>query len=90
MNRDTLYSTAVVDLAGDAVLSIPDAGERYLSVMVLDEDHYVERILHDPRGAPSPPRTSPRDTWSLPRASWSTPRTPRISSLSTPSRTSSG
>lgn len=48
MNRDTLYSFAVLDLAGGAELTVPDAGGRYLSVMVLDEDHYVDRVLHDP------------------------------------------
>jgi hypothetical protein len=47
MNRDTLYSFAVVDLAGGATLTLPDAGERYLSAMVLDNDHYVTHVLHD-------------------------------------------
>jgi hypothetical protein len=47
-NRDTLYSSAIVDLSGGATLTFPDAGERYLSVMVVNEDHYINRILHDP------------------------------------------
>jgi hypothetical protein len=47
LNRDTLYSFAVVDLSGGARLTIPDAGERYLSVMVLDNDHFVRAVLHD-------------------------------------------
>jgi hypothetical protein len=46
-NRDTLYSSAIVDLTGGATLTLPDAGERYLSVMVVNEDHYINRILHD-------------------------------------------
>ena len=46
-NRDTLYSIAIVDLTGGATLTLPDAGERYLSVMVVNEDHYINRILHD-------------------------------------------
>jgi hypothetical protein len=33
MNRDTLYSAAVVDVSGGATLHLPDAGDRYLSVM---------------------------------------------------------
>lgn len=37
-NRDTLYSSAIVDLASGATLTLPDAGERYLSVMVVNED----------------------------------------------------
>ena len=47
-NRDTLYSGAVVDLSGGATLSIPDSGDRYLSVMVVNEDHYINRIFHEP------------------------------------------
>lgn len=48
MNRDTLYSFAVVDVAGGATLTVPDPGRRYLSVMVVDEDHYINRVFHDP------------------------------------------
>ena len=48
MNRDTLYSSAVVDLRAGAVVEIPDPGDRYLSVMVVDEDHYVNAVLRAP------------------------------------------
>jgi len=48
MNRDTLYSSTVVDLAGGAVLRLPDAGDRYLSAMVVNQDHYVGDVLHEP------------------------------------------
>lgn len=47
LNRDTLYSFAVVDLAEGATLTVPDAGERYLSVMVVSQDHYITHVLHD-------------------------------------------
>jgi hypothetical protein len=47
LNRDTLYSFAVVDLAEGATLTVPDAGERYLSVMVVSQDHHIPRIFHD-------------------------------------------
>ncbi|WP_322922022.1 DUF1254 domain-containing protein [Nocardioides renjunii] len=47
LNRDTLYSFAVVDISAGAVLTVPDAGDRYLSVMVVNEDHYINRVLHD-------------------------------------------
>ena len=46
MNRDTLYSSAIVDLAKGAELTVPDAGGRYLSVMVVNEDHYINRVFH--------------------------------------------
>jgi hypothetical protein len=48
MNRDTLYSFAVVDISRGARLSIPDAGGRYFSVMVVNQDHYVNRIFCEP------------------------------------------
>lgn len=48
MNRDTLYSFAVVDLADGAVLTVPDSGGRYLSVAVVNEDHYVNQVIHAP------------------------------------------
>jgi hypothetical protein len=41
-NRDTLYSSAVFDLdAGPATVTLPDAGDRFMSLMVINEDHYV-------------------------------------------------
>ncbi len=41
-NRDTLYSAAVFDLdAGPVTITLPDAGERFMSLQVINEDHYV-------------------------------------------------
>jgi hypothetical protein len=41
-NRDTLYSTALFDLdAGPATITLPDAGKRFRSMQVINEDHYV-------------------------------------------------
>lgn len=48
MNRDTLYSIAVVDVSGGAILTLPEHGERYLSAMVVNQDHYVTAIFHEP------------------------------------------
>ena len=47
LNRDTLYSFAVVDVRDGATLTLPEAGERYLSAMVVDENHFVDAICHD-------------------------------------------
>ena len=47
MNRDTLYSLAIVDLQDGATVTVPESGDRYLSVMVVNNDHYVSRIIHD-------------------------------------------
>jgi hypothetical protein len=46
MNRDTLYSTAVVDITEGATLTLPEVGERYMSAMVYNQDHYVNRVFH--------------------------------------------
>ncbi|MGL3805673.1 DUF1214 domain-containing protein [Paeniglutamicibacter sp. R2-26] len=48
MNRDTLYSAAVVDISEGAVLGIPEVGDRYVSVMVVNQDHYINRVFHTP------------------------------------------
>lgn len=47
LNRDTLYSFAVVDISAGATLTVPEHGERYVSVMVVDQDHHIARIEHD-------------------------------------------
>lgn len=48
MNRDTLYSFGIVDISAGATITVPDHGERYVSVMVVNEDHYINGIFHDP------------------------------------------
>ena len=46
-NRDTLYSTGVFDLdAGPVTISLPDAGNRFLTMIVIDEDHYVFTVVY--------------------------------------------
>jgi hypothetical protein len=47
MNCDTLYSFAVVDISSGATVTVPASGERYVSVMVINQDHYINRIFHD-------------------------------------------
>ncbi len=48
MNRDTLYSGAIVDISAGAQLTIPDTGRRYVSVMIVNHDHYINQVFHDP------------------------------------------
>ncbi len=45
MNRDTLYSGAIVDISRGAELALPDSGDRYMTVMVVNEDHYDNAVL---------------------------------------------
>ncbi|MDE1993519.1 MAG: DUF1254 domain-containing protein [Rhizobiaceae bacterium] len=41
-NRDTLYSVALIDLdAGPVTVTLPDAGKRFRSLQVINEDHYL-------------------------------------------------
>ncbi len=44
-NRDTLYSAAVVDVSGGLTLTVPDAGDRYVSAMIVNQDHYVTAVI---------------------------------------------
>lgn len=48
MNRDTIYSGAVVDISKGATLTMPDSGNRYMSVMIINEDHYINRVITKP------------------------------------------
>ncbi len=49
LNRDTLYSSALFDLdAGPATVTLPDAGGRFMSMMVVSEDHYVPAVYYAP------------------------------------------
>jgi hypothetical protein len=47
LNRDTLYSFAIVNVSEGATLTLPDADGRYLSAMVVNNDHLVTAIHHD-------------------------------------------
>ncbi|MGF6780728.1 DUF1254 domain-containing protein [Paraburkholderia sp. GAS334] len=46
-NRDTLYSLAVIDLdAGPVTVSMPDPGKRFMSLQVIDENHYTHALFY--------------------------------------------
>lgn len=46
-NRDTLYSEAVFDLdAGPVTVTLPDAGSRFMSMLVINEDHYAQDVVY--------------------------------------------
>jgi hypothetical protein len=46
MNRDTIYSSVVVDISKGASLTLPDAGKRYMSATVTNEHNYINNIFH--------------------------------------------
>lgn len=48
MNRDTLYSSIVLDLTEPAAITLPDTGGRFMSALVIDQDHYVDGVHYAP------------------------------------------
>jgi hypothetical protein len=46
-NRDTLYSLSVFDLDGGPVtIALPHAGKRFMTMMVVDQDHYARTVTY--------------------------------------------
>jgi hypothetical protein len=41
MNQDTFYSATVLDLTKPARITLPEAGGRYMSMHVVNQDHYM-------------------------------------------------
>ena len=53
-NRDTLYSTSLFDLdAGPVTIKLPDAGKRFMSLMVINQDHLRLRPSTGPEITPT-------------------------------------
>jgi hypothetical protein len=48
MNRDTLYSFGVFDLTQPVTIVKPDTGQRFQSMVVINEDHYIKLVSYDP------------------------------------------
>ncbi|WNC73856.1 DUF1254 domain-containing protein [Thalassotalea psychrophila] len=48
MNRDTLYSTAVLDASKGGTITIPEVGDRYVSVHFVDENHISYDMFYGP------------------------------------------
>ena len=47
MNRDTLYSSGVFDLdAGPVTITLPDAGKRFMSLQIINQDHYTPAVYY--------------------------------------------
>jgi hypothetical protein len=44
-NRDTLYSLSIFDLdAGPVTITLPDAGQRFMSLQVIDGEQYTPEV----------------------------------------------
>jgi hypothetical protein len=49
MNRDTLYSAAIVDTSKGATLILPQADDgRFISALIIDNDHYAPAVFYEP------------------------------------------
>ena len=46
MNRDTLYSSGVFDLATPVIIHKPDPGQRFQSMLVISQDHSMLPVEH--------------------------------------------
>ena len=46
MNRDTLYSLGVINISKGATVTLPDTGKRYMSLMVINNDGYVNEVFY--------------------------------------------
>lgn len=46
MNRDTLYSFAIIDASHGATVSIPEGDGRYVSVHVMQHDHVTDNVYY--------------------------------------------
>lgn len=48
MNRDTIYSFGIFDLdAGPVTITLPDSGARFMSLLVINQDHYALGTYYD-------------------------------------------
>jgi len=48
MNRDTRYSMGIFDLNTPLTVTLPDAGDRYIAMQVINEEEYTKSVLYTP------------------------------------------
>ena len=48
MNRDTRYSIGIFDLTTPLTVTLPDAGDRYIAMQVINEEEYTKAVLYSP------------------------------------------
>ncbi len=48
MNRDTIYSGAVVNTSEGASITLPESDGRYMTAMVVQNDHYIDQVFKSP------------------------------------------
>jgi hypothetical protein len=48
MQRDTLYSKGIFDLTEPVTITVPGMGSRFLSMIVVNQDHYIKLVTYEP------------------------------------------
>ena len=48
MNRDTIYSGAILNVSEGATVTLPESDGRYMSAMVVQNDHYIDQVFKTP------------------------------------------
>jgi hypothetical protein len=48
MNQDTVYSGAIVNVSEGASITLPETDGRYMSAMVVQNDHYIDQVFKTP------------------------------------------
>jgi len=48
MNRDTIYSGAIVNVSEGATITLPESDGRYMSAMIVQNDHYIDQVFKTP------------------------------------------
>ncbi len=48
MNQDTVYSAAIVNTSAGATITLPETDGRYMSVMLVQNDHYIDQVFKTP------------------------------------------
>jgi hypothetical protein len=48
MNRDTVYSFAILDGKGDVAITLPENDGRYMSLHVMEHNHITYKVFYGP------------------------------------------
>ena len=48
LNLDTLYSFGVFDLTTPVTITLPDSGDRFMSALIISEDHSMQPVVYAP------------------------------------------
>jgi len=48
MNQDTTYSAAVLNVSEGASVTLPESNGRYMSAMIVQNDHYIDQVFTKP------------------------------------------